>query len=473
MMQVPMPAFRSGCAADLVSLWRLNGLVWLRFLRDDLPHLPSPKNAGIMMRRLLYVTISMVLLAGCQGGPSREASAAEPVSAEIPSPVAKSTAPAESVERESIQDFADWLADFRRQARQEGIGEATLADALEGLRYRPRVIELDRSQPEFVRPLWQYLDSAVSVARVTTGRQRLDEHRATAREMEKRYGVPAEVIVAIWGIESNYGGNFGNFSTLEALATLAYEGRRRDFAREELLAALRILDAGDIAPERMIGSWAGAMGHTQFIPSSFEAYAVDGDGDGRRDIWGSIPDVMASTANYLDRANWQAGEPWGQEIRLPEGFDYAQAELATRRSSREWAEQGVQAVSGGPLPPFVQASVIAPAGADGPAFLVGPNYRAILRYNNATSYALAVGTLADRIAGRDGVIQEWPRDEKPLTRSQVRDMQQELNARGFDVGVPDGIMGPNTRRGLRAYQQSIGVTPDGFATLALLERLQR
>lgn len=223
----------------------------------------------------------------------------------------------------------------------------------------------------------------------------------------------------------------------------------------------------------MVGSWAGAMGHTQFIPSSFEAYAVDGDGDGRRDIWGSIPDVMASTANYLARAGWREGEPWGVEVQLPDDFDYAQTELSTRRSSRDWAEQGVRARGGEALPAFEQASVIAPAGARGPAFLVGPNYRAILRYNNATSYALSVGTLANEIAGRDGIVAGWPRDEQPLARRQVRDMQQALNARGFDVGAADGIMGPNTRRGLRAYQREIGTTPDGFATRRLLERLQR
>ena len=324
-----------------------------------------------------------------------------------------------------------------------------------------------------MRPIWQYLDTAVSQTRVGEGRARLDEHRDTALRMQERYGVPAEIVVAIWGIESNYGGNFGDFSTLEALATLAFDGRRRDFARGELLAALRIIEAGDIEPQRMIGSWAGAMGHTQFIPSSFESYAVDGDDDGRRDIWKSIPDVMASTANYLAQAGWRPGEPWGVEVSLPSGFDYAQTELNTRYASHEWAAQGVRPIAGGRLPDFEQASVIAPAGAQGPAFLVGPNYRAILRYNNATSYALAVGTLAERIAGREGIRSAWPRDEQPLSRSQVRELQQALNAQGFDVGTPDGIMGPNTRRGLRAYQQSIGVIPDGFATLSLLERLQR
>ncbi|MCH4564099.1 lytic murein transglycosylase [Halomonas sp. EGI 63088] len=426
------------------------------------------------MRRMLSTTVLLALLAGCQSSPTTEASAAGRNAEGAEAAAAPSPATPEDVaDVAPPADFHGWLTGFRREARAEGISESTLARALDGVRYRPRVLELDRSQPEFVRPIWQYLDSAVSAQRVTTGRDRLSAHLGTARRMERHYGVPAEVIVAIWGIESNYGGNFGDFSTLDALATLAFDGRRRDFARGELLAALRILDQGDITPERMVGSWAGAMGHTQFIPSSFESYAVDGDGDGRRDIWGSIPDVMASTANYLARAGWQPGQPWGVEVRLPEGFDHAQAELATRRSSREWADQGVRTVSGEPLPGFAAASVIAPAGARGPAFLVGSNYRAILRYNNATSYALAVGTLADEIAGRDGVVQGWPRGEQPLMRSQVREMQEALNARGFEVGTPDGVMGPNTRRGLRAFQQSIDATPDGFATVRLLERLTR
>ncbi|WP_414842961.1 lytic murein transglycosylase [Halomonas sp. SSL-5] len=422
----------------------------------------------------LTCCLMLALLAGCQSGPAREASAAEQAPATPGEAAAHSSAPADDArEPAAAESFSAWLARFRREARGEGISPATLARALDGVRYRPRVIELDRSQPEFVRPIWQYLDSAVSAQRVTTGRARLAEHRDTARRMEQRYGVPAEVIVAIWGIESNYGGNFGDFSTLEALATLAYDGRRRDFARGELLAALRIIEAGDIAPERMLGSWAGAMGHTQFIPSSFEAYAKDGDGDGRRDIWGSIPDVMASTAHYLARAGWREGEPWGVEVTLPEGFDYAQTELSNRRSSAAWSSQGVGAVGGGALPDYDEAAVIVPAGARGPAFLVGPNFRAILRYNNATSYALAVGSLADEIAGRDGVVGGWPRDEQPLARAEVREMQHALNARGFEVGTPDGILGPNTRRGLREYQASIGEVPDGFATRRLLEGLTR
>jgi len=375
---------------------------------------------------------------------------------------------ARAAEQVRYGNFNEWLGEFRRYAASQGISEATLASAFDGIRYRERVIELDRYQPEFVRAIWQYLDSAVSPTRIDNGREKLAQHRETAQVMQQRYGVPAEIIVAIWGVESNYGSNFGDFSTLESLATLAYDGRRREFARGELLAALRIIDQGDIAAEQMKGSWAGAMGHTQFIPSSFEAYAVDGDDDGRRDIWGSIPDVMASTANYLARAGWQAGQPWGAEVRLPDDFDYSQTD---RKSSAEWAAQGVRAVRG-ELPSFDSAAVIVPAGASGPAFIVGPNFRAILRYNNATSYALAVATLADAIAGREGIAQSWPRDEAPLTRDDVRTLQQRLNDAGYSVGVADGIMGPNTQAGLRAFQRDQGIVPDGFATQSLLERLR-
>jgi lytic murein transglycosylase len=360
---------------------------------------------------------------------------------------------------------------FRRQAREQGIAADTLAAAFDAVRLEPRVIELDRRQPEFSRQVWDYLDSAVSPTRIERGREQLDAHRRAIEAASRRYGVPAEVLVAIWGIESNYGSNFGSFSTIDALATLGYEGRRSDFARRELMAALRILDSGDIARERMQGSWAGAMGHTQFMPTSFKAYARDGDDDGRRDIWGSIADVMASTAYYLEQAGWRGGKPWGLEVRLPEGFDYSQTELDQRQSSQAWAAQGVKPAKGGTLPVLDEAAVIAPAGAQGPAFLVGHNFRVIMRYNASTSYALAVGLLSDRIAGESGVQTDWPRHEPALSRSQIEEMQRLLNARGMKVGKPDGILGPNTRRGIRQYQRELGQVPDGFATVELLERL--
>ena len=420
-----------------------------------------------MTFKFFPLAILCAALVGCQSAQPRDARAESPTTAAADSAGATIES---TTDRE--RTFAAWLADFRRHARDEGIAESTLERALTGLRYRPRVIELDGSQPEFVRPIWEYLDSAVSATRIDNGRERLAQHRDTAEQMAARYGVPSEVLVAIWGIESSYGDYLGDFSTLEALATLAYDGRRSDFARGELMAALRIIEAGDISPQRMKGSWAGAMGHTQFIPSSFLAHAVDGDGDGRRDIWGSIPDVMASTARYLDDAGWRQGQPWGTEVRLASGFDYSLTEPDTRRSTAEWQAAGVRALEGGSLPSLDSAAVITPAGAQGPAFLVGHNFRVILRYNNATSYALAVAKLSDAIAGRSGIQGDWPREQPPLKRSDVRDMQRLLNERGYNAGTPDGILGPNTRRGLRAFQRDIGVTPDGFATQALLERLK-
>ena len=255
--------------------------------------------------------------------------------------------------------------------------------------------------------MWSYLDSAVSPQRVALGRSRWQEFRADIDAAADRYGVAPEILVAIWGVESNYGSHFGSIPTIDALATLGFDGRRETWARAQLLAALRILQNGDIDRARMVGSWAGAMGHTQFLPSVYLSYAVDADGDGRRDIWASMADVMASTAHFLARSGWQAGQTWGVEVRLPPGFDAGRADLAVRQPASRWADEGVQRVDGAALPPFAEASVLLPAGAGGPAFLVGPNFRVILRYNNSTSYALAVGLLAQRIAGGPGAA--WPR----------------------------------------------------------------
>lgn len=367
--------------------------------------------------------------------------------------------------------FAVWRTAFAAQALAAGIAPHTVRDVLGQVQWLPRVVELDRAQPEFSRTPWAYLDSAISVQRVAQGQAKRAEHGPTLEAAAARYGVAATVVTAIWGMESNYGSNFGSFRTVDALATLAYEGRRRAWAQAELLAALRIIDLGDIAPEAMLGSWAGAMGHTQFLPSVFLAHAVDADGDGRRDIWGSIPDVAASTARFLADAGWQSKEPWGAEVRLPPGFDHARAELTVRQSAAQWAAEGLQTMDGRPLPPLASAAVLAPAGARGPAFLVGQNFRTILRYNNSTSYALAVALLAQRLDGGPGVVADWPRDLQPLSREQTRQLQSALNARGFATGTPDGVLGPATRAGLRQYQQSQGLVADGYPTLELLQGL--
>ena len=404
-------------------------------------------------------------LAGCATAPpSTPPSPPSPPAAQPPAtaPVGQST---------EQSDFARWIAAFLASARSAGISEATLHSAFDGVRLLPQVIELDRVQPEFTRSIWDYLDTAVSPQRVTRGQDKLLEVRAEADAAAARYGVPASVLVAIWGMESNYGSNYGNIPTIDALATLGFEGRRADWARDQLMAALKILQNGDISRARMIGSWAGAMGQTQFLPSNFLLYAVDADGDGHRDIWGSMADVMASTANFLKQSGWRAGEPWGTEVRLPPGFDVGRADAGIRQPAAQWAAEGVQSMDGAPLPAIGDADLLLPAGARGPAFLAGPNFRAILRYNNATSYALAVSLLAQRLNNGPGVQAPWPRDLQALTRSQLIALQTALNQRGFNAGGADGMMGPATREGIRRFQRSVGLPADGYPELDLLRRL--
>ncbi len=351
------------------------------------------------------------------------------------------------------------------------MADETLRAAFDGVRFLPRVVELDRRQPEFTQTVWDYLDRAVSAQRVARGREKLVQFSAEAEAAAARHGVPAAVLVAIWGMESSYGANYGDIPVIDALATLGFEGRREAWARGQLLAALKILQSGDIDRARMVGSWAGAMGQTQFLPSNFLAYAVDADGDGRRDIWGSMADVMASTANFLAQSGWLAGQAWGAEVRLPPGFDHGRADSSVRQASAAWAAEGVQPMVGTVLPEMADAFVLQPAGARGPAFLVGPNFRAILRYNNATSYALAVGLLAQGLEGGPGVQAAWPRTLPALSRSQLLALQTALNQRGFASGEPDGVMGPATRDGIRGYQRSLGLPADGYPSMDLLERL--
>lgn len=410
--------------------------------------------------------LAIAALAACAAAPSTApappvASAAGDAATEAP------------IDEAALQrDFARWVTDFRTSAQAAGIDAGTLRIAFDEARYLPRVVELDRAQPEFIRTVWEYLDNIVSPQRVARGQDKLVQGRDAADAAAARYGVPPAVLVAIWGMESNYGDNYGNTPTIDALATLGFEGRRAGWARGELLAALKILQSGDIARAHMIGSWAGAMGQTQFLPSNFLAYAVDADGDGRRDIWGSLADVMASTANFLSRSGWRAGQPWGAEVRLPPGFDHGRADVALRQPTAQWAAEGLRTMEGAALPQFDDGAILLPAGARGPAFLVGPNFRALLRYNNSTSYALAVSLLAQRLTDGPGVQAPWPRDLPALTRIEVLALQKALKERGFDSGTPDGLAGPATRDALRRYQRSIGMPADGYPTLDLLHRLQ-
>lgn len=433
---------------------------------DAFPTAPAPR--GLLSGALAVAA----MLAGCATAPPPPAAVPATPAATAPAAPAPAPGPEEDVPRAEAASFAQWKQAFASRALAAGISERTVRTVLPHVRLQ-RIVHLDRAQPEFTRTPWQYLDSAVSPLRVKNGRAKMQQHARALQAASQRYDVPAPVIAAIWGMESNYGGNFGNYPVVDALATLAFDGRRAAWAERELIAALRIIDNGDIDAERMIGSWAGAMGHTQFLPSVYLQYAVDADGDGRRDIWGSIPDVTASTANYLANSGWNGREPWGVEVRLPAGFDYARAELSTRQNSGAWAAEGVQAASGQELPAMAGASVIAPAGARGPAFMVGSNFRAILRYNNSVNYALGVSLLAQQLAGGTGVQADWPRELAPLSREQMRSMQNALNARGFDAGSADGVMGPATRAGLRQFQQSLGLPADGYPTQELLQKLQQ
>jgi lytic murein transglycosylase len=412
------------------------------------------------------MTLALAVLAGCTSPPTKMP-ALPPNSA-----TGGSTADAAASAIRQQKGFERWVMSFRASARAAGIDEETLNVAFADVRHLPRVVELDRAQPEFTRTVWSYLDSAVSPQRVVLGQEKWSQFRAEIDAASARFEVAPAILVAIWGVESNYGSNFGSIPTIDALATLGFEGRREDWARSQLLAALRILQNGDIDRSQMIGSWAGAMGQTQFLPSVFLSYAVDADGDGRRDIWGSMADVMASTANFLVRSGWKAGQTWGVEVRLPSEFDVSRADIAVRQPSTMWAAEGVRTSDGAPLPQFAEATALLPAGASGPAFLVGPNFQVILRYNSSISYALAVCLLAQRLAGGPGVQAAWPRDLVALSRQQLKALQTALNQRGFDSGTPDGVMGPTTRGALRAYQRSVGLPADGYPTLDLLQHLQ-
>jgi len=367
---------------------------------------------------------------------------------------------------------ADWLRGFRRRAMAEGIRRTTLDRGFAGLQTNPEILQRESRQPEFSRPIWAYLDSAVSASRLRNGRTMLRNHRAVLDEIEARYGVEREVIVAVWGLESAFGALRGDVRIIPALTTLAMGSRRAGFYEAQLIGALQILQAGDVTPEQMTGSWAGAMGHTQFIPTSYLEYAVDFRGDGHRDIWSDDPtDSLASTAAYLARHGWQTGQPWGVEVRIPANFNPRLAN--TSRSVRDWAGLGIRAQPGGELPRTGEATLMFPAGSSGPAILTFRNFRVIKRYNNADAYAIAVGHLADRLRGGDEFAADWPRDDRPLGRSEREELQRLLQRSGLYAGVIDGRVGSGTLAAVRDWQAANGLPPDGYVSLALLERMRR
>ena len=376
--------------------------------------------------------------------------------------------------RSAAAEFGGCVEALWPEAARRGVTRANFERFTAGLTPDLHIMDLLDAQPEFTKSTWDYLDLLVSDDRIARGRELLAQYAATFDAMERSYGVDRHIIAAIWGVESNYGTLGGDRSVIRSTATLACVGRRRDYFREEFLSALDILQRGDVPPEHLIGSWAGAFGPTQFMPTSFKRYAVDFDGDGHRDVVDSVPDLVASTANNLKMDGWLPGQTWGYEVVLPQTFDYLMADRSRLMTVQQWQGLGVRRASGGAFPhPDDRAFLLVPAGARGPSFLMLQNFRVIMKYNPAEAYALAIGHLADRLRGGGPFVQPWPRDERVLSLDERYEMQQLLARRGFNIGDTDGLLGPRTRLAIRNFQVSVGQIPDGFASSGVLDRLRQ
>lgn len=369
--------------------------------------------------------------------------------------------------------FASCLAKLRGEAAAKGVRGDTFDTHTAALAPDMAVIGFLDAQPEFVTPIWDYLAALVDEERVADGRAMLAQWKEVLAEVERRYGVDAETVVAVWGVESNYGRNFGSRPLLTSLSTLSCFGRRQAFFRGEFFTTLKILQEGHVAPERLTGSWAGAFGHTQFMPSTFMRLAVDFDGDGRRDLIDSVPDALASTANFLKRAGWRSALPWGFEVRLPRGMDTSDAGRRNKQPITDWAARGVRRADGSALPAGgAPAGLMLPAGREGPAFLVTRNFDALYSYNAAESYGLAIAHLSDRLRGGAPFATAWPTDDPGLSRAERRELQQLLIARGHDIGEADGMIGARTREALQREQAALGLPADGRAGRRALQALR-
>jgi lytic murein transglycosylase len=375
--------------------------------------------------------------------------------------------------RAAAADFQGCLQRLWPLAARRGVSRNVYAAYTSALTPDLRIMDLLDSQPEFTKSVWDYLDQLVSDERIAQGRALLERYRSTFDAVERAYGVDRYIIAAIWGVETNYGTLGGDRPVIRSTATLACIGRRQNYFREEFLSALEILARGDVKPDRLVGSWAGAFGPTQFMPTAFKRYAVDFDRDGRRDVVDSIPDIIASTANNLKRDGWVTGQTWGYEVVVPATFDFTLADRARWMPVREWERAGITRAGDKPFPrPDDRAFLLVPAGVQGPGFLMLANFRVILRYNPAEAYALAIGHLADRLRGAPPFVQRWPRYERVLSRGERLELQQLLGRHGYDVGEQDGHLGAKTRAAIRDFQTRLGRVPDGFASIAILNQLR-
>ncbi|HRK23491.1 MAG TPA: lytic murein transglycosylase [Beijerinckiaceae bacterium] len=367
-------------------------------------------------------------------------------------------------------DFKAFVAGLWPEAQAAGVSRATFDAAFAGVTLDASVVAQTKRQSEFIRPIWDYVGSAVSTSRISRGRAMAEQWSETVAAVERRYGVDRRVFLGIWGMETSYGSFFGGHSVIRALASLAYVRYRDDFFRKELIVALQILEEGHVEKADMKGSWAGAMGHTQFMPSSFMKHAVDATGDGHKDIWGSVPDALASTANYLKQHGWQSGLPWGFEVILPEGLDFKQA--LGRKSFSGFAALGIKRADEEAMPSRGEANLFLPAGIKGPKFLITDNFKVIKAYNSSDAYAMGVGLLGDTIYGGEGLTGRWPKADKRITKAEGVAIQKLLNQRGLYNGKYDGRFGEQSREAVTRYQLSVGMVPDGYATPALLARLK-
>lgn len=357
--------------------------------------------------------------------------------------------------------FTAWKTDFIERAKAAGIAATDVERLILPVELHQKTISRDRQQAEFMKMPWEYIDNAVAQERIRQGQQNFQRHTDFLRALEKQYGVPAEIITAIWGLESSYGKNTGQSDLAQSLATLAYEGRRREFAEQQLLALLQLLARGDVQWTQLRGSWAGGMGETQFIPSTWLEQGIDGDRDGQRNPWATA-DALASTAHYLNRSGWQSGIKPFYEVRLPAGFDYRA--LDSKQTLSQWGQLGLTDQNGKRLIGAASAQLWLPAGVQGPALLLTKNFETIKVYNNSSNYALGISLLAERIAGKSDLVRAWPRHERPLSTEQVKRLQQYLTVNGYDTHGSDGILGTNSRRAFARWQADHGQVPDGFVS---------
>ena len=425
------------------------------------------------LARAVALAAVSVAISACASDPETTQTAVEPMRApNLPGKQAKHPAMSQQAISADASNFKQCIASLGARALERGIPQAIYQRETRDLEADMKILELMDRQPEFTKAVWDYIDQLVAERRINQGREMFTQNRAIFQRIEQTYGVDPYVVAAIWGIESNFGASAGDRDVIRSTATLACIGRRQEYFRAEFLAAIEIVARDDIQRARFKGSWAGAFGQTQFMPTTFKRLAVDFNGDGRRDLVDTVADALASTANNLSKNGWQRGVSWGYEVKLPRNFNYSLANRSVKKSAQEWASLGVRRVRDQALP-NTQGYILAPAGARGPAFLMTQNFQVILRYNPADAYALAIGHLADRIRGGGPFESDWPRGEQVLSRAERVELQERLSALGLYTGALDGKLDEQTRAALAAYQRRTGISPDAFATVAVLERLRQ